>query len=361
MYQIFKYDEIKEITLFLKKNESGISVTHSNVYVYSRQIYKGKDAYWDKDGDGYSGGPKWDVNFRCKDIADSQTYPTLFVDPASKISRDVLRNGGFKITYTAGNAGCVVIPKPGETPNLTCRFAALKNDTLYLFSVRRRHGYSNLDDPWTADEFEACREAVRSTLGFNDDSEIIYDWKKAMKELTFWFLKKCETFREILTQPRIWTRKYCFDTNIDLRGNFTDITPESLMVWSKINDNRMLEKAILNSNWQKYPMTVCVFLQREKNSCRYGFSQAGKVMLDAINFDVLDRARTLGDQSIDPEDWNLLQSYIMLRVGLDEKGGFIKEGIYPYDDFVRKRVAVAPLKSDGQRSFKTLMNEVKSS
>ena len=145
--------------------------------------------------------------------------------------------------------------------------------------------------------------------------------------------------------------------DVPLAGS-TKITPENLLLWSKIPDRNLLEKTLLSSDWQKYPVTVCVFLAQEKASFARQFSPSGKVMLRAIHFDLMDRYRgSLGGQIVDPDDWNMLQDYITLRLGLMEKTGYVRS-LENYADFIRHRQAVAQWRLSGPKTFDNIRDEL---
>lgn len=345
----FTEHEIEEDYFRIRTDGSVIFRTN---YLFARQKYFGKVAYAPK-GTSYSWEtPKVRVADACFESVTPSSHPILFVCSESKISRDVLRNNGYKLTYDKNKADVIVIPSMEDNPPvMACRFAFVKKDMLHLVHVDRA---VNNGTDFTQEEFEAVKKEILDRFSL-DENELIFEAGKKMKNFNLFFVKPCEEIGGLLTSSNnyFYTKKHVFDSSVLYEGT-TKISPDTLVLWSKISDKSMLEKAILNSDWKDYPVTMCIFLNKENIDPQYRFGNAGRVMLDAINYDLYRREGSLGDQVVSAKDWNMLQSYLMLRFGVSEKGGYTKN-VYPYDDFVRHKMAVVPTMIDSPMSFKNLV------
>jgi len=370
MYEVFRYKkrEIKYVKLELFDDKT---VGKATEWENSEQIYFGKTAYvrdWnDPNSVDYedSYGPKRSLQSKRSTIPDMHAGITLYVAPECKISRDVLRNDGYSITYNKANSDYRILPSiPTNAVKQKCQIVFVLKNQLHICWVERSVGEPINNTSYYAETYATATE-VETVLSFLENkyavnrTDMMYRRDKPLKNMNVWFLTVCEDTQYYLTHVCRLNEKFCFDTDVPLKGS-TNITPENLLLWSKVQDTNLLEKALLNSDWKKYPVTVCVFLAREKSSEAGRFSPAGKVMLKAINFDQLNRySGSLGGQVVTADDWNMLQDYITLRLGITEKSGLV-EDIYPYSDYIRHRYAIAQWRISGNKTFSNIMDELDS-
>lgn len=137
-------------------------------------------------------------------------------------------------------------------------------------------------------------------------------------------------------------RKYnpVLDTRLRIEAT-TEINPEMLQIWSKENDKNMLCKHIIGSEWQKYPCTIAAFIQ--EFSLQYYGGEQMKYVLKSIDFEYYrynDGFKP--NQEIQPEDWNLLQDWIMMQNGLSPDGGFIVERDNGINHLTRHAICFKP-------------------
>jgi hypothetical protein len=88
------------------------------------------------------------------------------------------------------------------------------------------------------------------------------------------------------------------------------------------------------------------------------FSPAGKVLMKAVHYDMMNRySGSLGGQIIQPDDWNMLQDYIMLKFGLPDKKGFVKN-LSPYEEFIKHKIAVTQWRLTEPKTFENIDDEL---
>ena len=364
MFRAFRYKnrKIKYINLYLYDETT---IGKINTWENSEQAYFGKTAYvrdWN-DPNSSSGedtyGPKWTLQTLVSDIPEHHAGVTLYIAPESKISRDVLRNDAYTITYDKAKSDYRVLPAIARHPDKQkCQILFVVKDQLHLCNVERTvgnmindsNGYNSVAA--TATEVETVLSYLENTYAVNR-VDMMYRKDNPLYKMNAWFISVCADTEYYLTRNCRLSEKFCFDTDVPLHGT-TKITPENLLLWSKYQDKNLLEKSLLNSDWKKYPATVCIFLAKEKSNMAHVFSPAGKVMMKAIHFDLMDRYYgSLGGQVIQPDDWNMLQDYIMLKFGLPDKRGFVQD-LGPYEDFIKHRNAVAQLRIAYPMTFENI-------
>lgn len=336
----------------------------------TEQIYFGKTAYvqdWNYPiNDTYENdyGPKWIMDSLQSPIPQSHSGITLYIAPECKISRDVLRNDGYVITYNKAKSDFRVLPSIPRNPTyLRTEIVFLCGKQLCLCQVERSCG-PYINDPNGYGGERATPTEVDTVLTYLETQYAVnrtdMQYRRDLQAIKVWFLGTCEDTKYYLTHSMRVGEEFCFDTDVPLKGS-TNITPENLLLWSKFDDANLLEKTLLTSDWRMYPVTVCMFLAKEMGSLARKFGPAGKVMLRAINFDMMDRYNgSLGGQVVSPQDWNMLQDYIMLHYGIHDSKGFVKD-LGPYHDFVRHKYAVAQWKISESIPFSNLEDEIDSS
>lgn len=288
-------------------------------------------------------------------VANSVNNEKLYVSSKSKISRDILRNSGYTIVMDPDKANHTIVPKLSiKVEVYKTRIAVIEGSNIYFFNVNKSN-YDDLDEQQLQNIIDALKDYFK-----DKDIEIIHN---DGKKFCVFFIPKIDEYEDMLLN-RYPNRKYCIDTKVELKPE-VNISVETLEIWSRMGDNKVLEKSILNSDWQKYPVTLCVFLSSLPSWYINRFGQLS-VVLESIDFQMYKDAKTLGDKIVEPEDWNMLQSWIMHKFGVDEKGGFtntekLNDISYNFRDLFRSKTAVAPLNIDTPETFKNLLACLKNS
>lgn len=278
----------------------------------------------------------------------------IWVSPKCRIPRDLIRNSGYKCVRDKEDANYIIVPD-GSGDYLCYTGNVLGYDvntnTLYIYTIERSDNSSRkLTEEESAEEYEK----IKKRLQYYDSDILTYSPNKT---ITVELLPKCEEWKELLTNKYPQKR---FMSELILPINYpVEINVETLMIWKHSSDYNLLSKAIIASNWKEYPATMLYFLLSEHRSiCNYGGPQM-KLILDQIHFDRYNYPEeALEKTTIQPKDWNLLQDYIMAKLGLPETGGYVTEkqlkDMYQYDDIMRTRVAIKPLKISEPMNFTNL-------
>lgn len=382
MYRAFHYRtrEIKYLELFLfDENNFGKISSYEN----SEQIYFGKTAYVADYKRAQEGNINLESTYGPKHMLLGlknytpflyQSGTALYLAPECKMSRDVLRNEGYKITYDKAKADYRVLPFiPRKVRMQQYQIIFVRKNQLFLVTVERQTG-DFINDPnneynakWaTATELETVLSYLENTYAVSRE-DMMYRTDQCLKKMNIWFVKVCPDTEYYLTHVTRPNEKFCFDVDVPLNGT-TQITPENLVLWSRMNDANLLEKALLNSDWRKYPATVCLFLAKIGNLMKLTskFSPAGKIMLEHINFNRMNGYynSSLGGQIIQARDWNMFQDFLMLYCGIQGSSGFANDeslfSDYNLGKYVRTRLAVGQYKISGPKSFDNILEAIKS-
>lgn len=292
-----------------------------------------------------------------------QPGKTLFVEPKARITRDLLRNSGYKITLDREKADYIVIPDPDEfrTSRYVSNLLVYRpfDNSLYQFCVYDRHRDLIDQNNFSENDCSTLRVWLENFL--NTGHSLSEPLQMYMRDdFSIWYMAyipQIESYREILTEvPQ--GRRYIFDSEVRFQPN-NNISVETLEIWSHITDITLLEKCVIGSDWQDYPLTMLTFLTAEHevllSSGHYG--RNFDMVLDAIHF---WESNYPENALVSPQDWNMLQSWIMHKLHLeDDKPGYIDKKAFDnlspeYKDFLRVRAAVAPMKVNGEIALQNL-------
>ena len=300
---------------------------------------------------------KDDIETDCYMFVHPTYTESVFVTPEVRLSRDVIRNSGYKITRDPDKAEVVVIPATRET-YLRYEFNVVVFDkhskSLFLYSFNRKDSTRSEYSVKYDDDFDLVKEM------FKDEEQYVLFQDKILDRAYATILPRYQGYKDLLlnTYP---DRHYAMETKLRCLMPI-EINIETLEIWRRSDDADMVQKSIAQSNWQDYPVTILCFL---KNDCPSWFcdapNNAFKLVLEQIGWQ--DRryplAALMQDRVIQPKDWNLLQSYLMYRLGVDEDGGYTKIDTYNkltwYGPFFRKRFVVSPYKITTPQTFDNLM------
>ena len=279
----------------------------------------------------------------------------LYIVPGCKVPRDLYRNSGYSIVREQEKADWIVVPTLRDENtfyyyNIICY--DISTDSLYLYTIDKQ------EEAEDGVLFEKIKEYL---LKWNPDL-VFYQDNIIYNDAVVQLIPKQEVYKDILleTYPN---RQYCSELSVSLDYPNV-INPETLMLWERRDDADLLTKTIVASDWKDYPATLCVFLATEQPFLyMYGNDQF-KFVLQQIGYKKHCSARRMIEgRVIEPKDWNMLQSYIMAKMNLDEKGGFVDfvdyNEVSDYQKLFRRKMAVAPIKIDTPMRFENIVATIK--
>lgn len=367
-YKIINY---KHFVMVLVTIDSSGGVGCRQLYVKSG-FTKGKTAYVTTDSKAhtnldmmsrFSARANWNVH-------EDMTGKKLFVSPACKLNREIIRNSGYKIVLDKDNADLIVLPQFYSPEFFTTRMAISDNEELLcLVNIRRASDYVLMD--LSSEEIEKAESCARSWLlrnwNIDPDKFVTFKYDDA-SEFRICFVKKCAEY-ESLFEDDAAQHRYLSEVYLPLTPSY-EMNPDTLEVMMHCNDAGLLTKMVQATDWQNYPLTLCCILQRHPYSVVR--NEATSTILKAIGWDEFwyDNPREWGkNRVIFPDDWNLTQKLILRSYGADgEEGGFVPlredKGRMDMDcdrwvGWTKHRLVVRPLYITEPTPFSTLMDIVK--
>ena len=315
--------------------------------IHRQEVFK-KMACFEGDALRYRYSPTEKIVRTCqqKQWKAQQNGVKIYVDPKCRTPRDLFRQSKYKIVRNPDDADVYVVPSIKDRYfYMTFNVAAQKDDKLYLFNVvYNRNQIGNSQDERID---EAHCESLRNKL---DECGMQILTEDPNCKRYCYFLPRYDIYKEVLCNERP-DRAYCQETFLHIDYP-TTINLETLLLWSKysVKDTEALRKAILVSNWRDYPYTLLTFIEKTYNDLAYNPDPQFKLVLDTIGYDCYNCfTEECSGKIISPEDWNLAQEFFLVRVGLPKEGGYVSLDDYrssDYDDLVRTKIVVAPLKID---------------
>jgi len=330
-------------------NYDGITV---KVYSERTSDLKGRVAYFPLDSNTES--PEALINKKDKsNICYPKTGKTLYVCSESKVPRAILRNSDYKITINRENADFVVIPYQASEEissreqNIT--LVVEKNDFTHIYYFELELSYRRNADSVDAALIEQIKKKILERIEVEEGATATFYFIGNLQKSKIYFVRKCQELEEILTDEITdsETKRLKFNPLLDINlkiDAINEINLEMLQIWSKMDDRIMLCKHIINSDWQKYPCTIAAFV--EDRNLQWSGGEQMKYVLRSIDFEYYRYNNTFKpNQEIQPDDWNLLQDWIMLKNGLGSDGGFkvcrASDGV---EHLVRRAICVKPYK-----------------
>lgn len=290
---------------------------------------------------------------------------TIFISPESKISRDLIRNSGYKITIKEENADKVIVPVMYPTETIESNIVIRAGEVIAFIDVRRRSDY--ITDPFTEEEWESVLDVAKQSvfnykqaqndpnpyIGFNEDYEVF----------PVYFIRKVEQYKRILTSPQL--DRYITDAGFPVTAS-SNFSIDFLEMLLRYEDENIFNKLLISSDFIKYPLTTNMLLKKRGWSNMTVTEALRKTVLRPIDFDTYywGRKEDWGENRvISPEDWNLCQKFLMAQFNVPEEGGFVpgKEWGVIRDDFkkfVRTKVAIKPLYITEPTPYPLLMSLV---
>ena len=369
LYRVAHYDFAKASSFHYDCMHSRLVFSMSSFY--DMMYTKGKSAYIVPDGSYYKNPYRMIfMNATASVRANLPVERKLYISSGCKLPRDLVRNTGYKIVHDKDKADFVVIPRISNNQNEPYKYELGfvtddRDKGLYLMNISRTDNLNEFDDS----EIEPICDSIRDRLK-NDGIEVKeFFYNPRLVPFTVQFLPKCEEYEEIFFDVSVCTRptrNYVLDSRVEIVGS-NGISIETLEIWSHMNDRQLLEKSILNSDWQKYPCTLAVFLNAEKRGSCCGASGQWRWLLNQIDYFAYETGLgngIYGRRNVTPEDWNMLQKWIMYRLGMTEKGGFLntksEDNRIPvqYIRLIMSRLCVAPMMISQGETFNNLTARV---
>lgn len=319
---------------------------------------KGKDAYLDSKNSYYD--PPTVICNNARFGTQAGLNQKLFVSSSSKIPRDLIRNSGYKIVMDKYKADYVVVPK---TDKISCSQYSfniafkLTDGDAYFVRVHRNDGVTTYYDSERDIIIDTIKNEVKN-VG-KEIEDIFYD--SDLASFKVYFMPKCEEYREIYLDPKKYD--YVLDDTVELQGA-TDISIETLEIWRRMDSEQVFQKSVLNSNWKQYPCTLAVFLTSEKDDFCYKPTGQWAWLLSQIHYSAFEHDITCAEMVTSPEDWNMLQKWIMHRLDVSDNGGYVRfedfdKCPYDYKKLLSSRMYVRPVFVQDEATFKNLLAKAK--
>lgn len=322
------------------------------------QKVRSKRAFFYTDNETYYPATELRYNMK-KFLYDDEKV--LFVGSNCKLPRDLYRNSGLKITRDKEKADVYVIPEIKDN-YFALNYDILAYNTaskyLYLYSMQTSY-YSNNDIQVDEETLFKLAKKLLEDKGLTIYQDRIY------KNAVIQFLPKYDEFVDLVDSVNnVDDMRYMEEVYVPVDSPNT-ISLETLQTWKYYTDGNMLAKALLASNWHEYPATICCFLERHPKvrPVRGYYGSAFDSLLTSIGFDSYTNPQALlSNRTITPQDWNMLQDFLLSELGLPPEGGWVDNvawhngSMTGYGNFIKKRVAVAPLKISQDMKFEDLIN-----
>lgn len=295
-------------------------------------------------------------------------HKKVYVSRQSKFSRDIIR-GTYTIVLDKEKADLVVIPAPQKSFNYSCSLAGVDNENnLWLIDVDRNQDIDVDINFYSDSELSLIEKYILGTVKLmgatvnsirwiiptqleKDDSPYIEP------KVFIDFMNTCDEYGELYhSKQRL--QNYVIDTELRCAPTI-HITKDTLMLWSnyRITD-QLLQKSIIASDWQKYPVTVRTFLNAHFEEIYRVSCAALKEILNKLQWNTSDY-----NLAVTKEDYDMLSSWIMHLLGVDDSGGVVNADKFEqlskhYKRFINSAFVVKPFSivADGESVQKTINN-----
>ena len=351
MDNLIKYNKIYTVYFWIKPDKTvGVEL---NPYYSSRRLKSHPWIFYNTTR--YDNTPYQRIKYACylTQSYSNMAGSTLFVSKDSKLSRDLLRNSGYKITYSKNKADYVIVPVVSEEDFIEWDADiiiknAFTND-VYLGTINNPCNYAI--DP------ERYVESLANEILVHK-SDLEYFILPGKLRFPVWGVKDIDEYTGIL---RGESALYISDMDIPIVPSNT-LSVETLDMWRRLaasNDITLLEKSILNSDAKEYPFTLFQFMTLEPDVKYRIFGNGIRWLLKSLG---LNTYGYFPDNiMIQPKDVNLLNDWIVYRLGLPATGGFLvnASNYKAYADLTRARLAVAPINVKEPITYSNYKNLVK--
>lgn len=301
--------------------------------------------------------PDSHIRMVLSDMAKPQSGSTIYVTKGVRTPRELYRQSGYRITLDRAKADRIVIPavvKPFYR-RACSMVSTLSDGSLQMFNIII---YGKRMSDLSQDDKDMIYRRVTESLKDKDLQVLTPDIDDPY---TVDFMPDCEEYYDILTKPYNELH-YIGEQDIPL-CYASAISPETLLMWSKITDEKTLGGLIAGSDWKDYPVTLVLLLHRYCVPIRRSAGTGISLVLDSIGYDLThDADNDLFGRTVEPKDWNMWMKFRMLALGLPEKGGFVSgyDRDRDYRD-LRQRFAVVPMYIDHPMLYEDIMAALKNS
>lgn len=274
--------------------------------------------------------------------------PFLYVAPECSLSRDALRNSGYKIVRDWDKSSLIVLPdiKVFYETTFDCMMEEKDSGATYLIDIVNKK-----DLEYNGDDFSDLLQNFKKSFDCRiGDSTVVCVGNKFESKRLF-TINKCDMYEQIYSNDPI-RHAFCFESDVRISPTL-EINPELFAVWRKCKDRDVVQCAVMQVDWQKYPTTLAWFLVNYCNYVHIGANAYLKKILEDTGYFELREKRILS-REVDPEDWNMLQKCELYSLGISEQGGFVNNGV-TIPDCLRSKIVVKPQYIDEPHNFNDLM------
>ena len=255
-----------------------------------------------------------------QEVTINGTDKKLYVSSESKLPRDLLRNSGYSIVRNPLSADKIVIPAIVKIRRFYCNLCVSgKDDSIYLINVTFSPG--NHDNLQGRDIVKEVSDFVTKKIVDNVAYISCNGWGTNIGDNFVHFVPYCEEY-ENLVLDKLAPYNCVYDYSIETSAPM-EINPENLTIWSKINEGKIFEKILLQTDYKKYPYTLATLIKENPMITYSLLSPSTRNFLQQAGVQMFYENEWYGN--VTPDDWNMCQDWLMYRLGLDDKGGFINQ------------------------------------
>lgn len=249
----------------------------------------------------------------------TKRFKRLFISSGCKTPRDLFRNSNYQIVRDPNNADAVVIPIIPSRHIYTFRagIVALENNHLHLLTLEK--SYCTLTDEKTK---EVITDYFVNKFSAKPEDVIVFCEKSHQVR----FIPNEKEYEEILQHITPKT-VYVEETKVFI-NHPNKICVETLDIWEKFGKNNkdLAQKAIVSSNWSEYPVTLAFFLYMNPEISIFSCTEGFRTILNAVDYDRSLYLETyLKGKFVSPQDWNMLQDYVLHKLGIDGDMGYVDD------------------------------------
>jgi len=273
---------------------------------------------------------------------------TLFVSSEARLSRDALRISGYKITYNRDNADTVILTDryldgswPYGPSNYYDYQILVKDNAGVVYMLKVDASLIDQGAGCIAPEVtEKCIEKIKEH--FNYDVEILH-YNNSLSSFYMYFMRDLPEYRDIILNKM---NKHCaFEGDVSIDTD-VKINVDTLQIWKGCKPH-VVEKQILQSDWQDYPFTLSVFIYHYQGGLADSTNANMKMIIDSINYPFSNPTKSYKG-IITPKDWDMTQRFMYSLMQVPEEGGWITANNYENcplaTHLCKMRVATKPVK-----------------
>lgn len=297
----------------------------------------------------------YEPNFKLNRFSEYSRFKrgaTVWVHPNARISRDILRNSGYKITIDKDKAEGIIIPSIREDASCKLKVNIVAFDKV-LCNTYMFHLYNEANSQISDEHVVEIKKSILKNIGKNEDEVDFYtnEYSSTLDQFCVFLIPPIEEWYDLIEERGINIYSpnniYKLDCDVPVVPPF-EINIETLEMCKRM-DSVFLEKFLISCPYKEYPLTLHYFLKNEFRGLKFSNNNNVRMVLDAIHFYNADLESTM---QVNPKDLNMLQDWIFHCLGLDgESKAFIDAnkvfGLHEdYKDFIRKRFAVSKISAE---------------